>query len=180
MTGREDDIIDAGYLPAIVRLRVGKAPYTLVVRYDDGRELTTDMSGIVHKRRALAPIRDPKEFVRVRIINDGDGVQWQAGPDFSADGLRHLAEVQRDMTGRDFARWMARMGLSNNEAADALGATPRTIKAYKARRRPLPAAVTIACRAMERDRLLMYARVRPHRPGRPAAKRARPKSSHAA
>jgi hypothetical protein len=173
MTDREDDdILDAGYLPAIVRLRLGRAPYTLVVRYDDGQEMTTDMAGIVHKRRALAPLRDPQEFARVRVINDGDGVQWESGPDFSADGLRHLAEAQRDMTGRDFARWMARLNLSNNEAADALGATPRTIKAYKTRRRALPAAVTIACRAMERDRLLMYGRIRPRRPGRPLERRA--------
>jgi len=169
MSGRDDDdVIDAGYLPAIKRLRLGKAPYTLVVRYDDGRELATDMAGIIHKRRALAPIRDPEAFAKVRVINDGDGVAWQAGPDFSADGLRHLAEVQRDMTGRDFKRWMRRMGLSNNEAADALGASARTVKAYKTRASALPAAVTIACRAMERDRLLMYARVRPHKTGRPA------------
>lgn len=84
-----DQIIEAGYLPTIEGLRLGSQPYTLVVRYDDGAELETDMAGIIHKRQALAALRDRDEFAKVRVINAGDGVAWDAGPDFSADALRY-------------------------------------------------------------------------------------------
>lgn len=86
-----DRVIDAGYLPAIESLRLGNAPYTLVIKYDDGAEMVTDMTGIIHKRQALAALHDQDEFSKVRVINNGDGVAWEACPDFSADALRHLA-----------------------------------------------------------------------------------------
>ena len=111
MTDRDDDIIDAGYLPRIVDLRLGDAPYTLIVHYDDGREMVTDMTGLVHKRRAFAAVRDLGEFAKVRVVFHGGGVEWDSGPDFSADALRHVAEVQEDMTGADFAHALAVPGL---------------------------------------------------------------------
>lgn len=168
MTDPEDDVIDAGDVPVITDVKIGERPYCLVVRFDDGRVFLADMAGIVHKRPALAALRDPAAFARFEIVFHGAGVAWEAGPDFSADALRHLAEVQQDMTGADFADWMERMGVSNNEAADALGTALRTIKAYKVKAGPLPSMVTIACRAMERDRLMLLARVKPRKPGRPA------------
>lgn len=87
----DGDVIEAGYLPAIETLRLGNLPFTLSIRYDDGAELTTDMTGVIFKRQAFAVLRDADAFARVRVINDGDGVAWEAGPDFSADALRHLA-----------------------------------------------------------------------------------------
>ena len=134
--------------------------------------MVTDMTGLVHKRRAFAPIRDKQEFAKVRVVFHGGGVEWEAGPDFSADGLRAIAEIQQGMTGADFALWMERMNLSNNEAADALGVVARTVKSYKAAKdKPLPRMVATACKAMERDHFLLHSQVRSHLPGR----RAKPK-----
>ncbi|MEQ8505945.1 MAG: DUF2442 domain-containing protein [Rhodospirillales bacterium] len=162
-----EPIITAKTLPSIVGMRLGNAPYTLVIKYDDGAEMVTDMTGIIHKRQALAALHDQDEFSKVRVINNGDGVAWEAGPDFSADALRHLAEVQRDMTGHDFKAWMKRLGISNNEAADVLGVSARTIKAYKANQGTLPSRVGIACKALERNLTILHARFRPRKLGRP-------------
>ena len=87
-----DAVIDTGYLPAVTSVAVGGDPCSLIVMFDDGHKGVVDLSGIIHKRQALAALRDEDEFAKVHIINDGDGVAWDAGPDFSADGLRHLAK----------------------------------------------------------------------------------------
>lgn len=169
VTMNDDDVIDAGPVLVIEAVRLTGAPYTLAIRYGDGTELETDLSGLIHKRESMAGLRNEEAFAKVRIAFHGAGLEWDAGPDLSADALRHLAEVQQDMTGQDFADWMQRMGLSNNEAADALGAGLRTVKAYKTRSGALPPMVTIACRAMERDGILRHARLRPRRTGRPVS-----------
>ena len=60
------------------------------------------------------------------------------------------------MTGEDFARWRAALGLSLTEAAKVLGVGRRTIMGYL-KKDELPAIVAIACRALARDKSLLAA-----------------------
>ena len=71
------------------------------------------------------------------------------------------------MDGRAFGRWQKHLRLSNQEAADALGVSLRTVKNYRIARE-VPVAVRLACRAMARDPLVMQAHYRPRYAGRPA------------
>lgn len=72
------------------------------------------------------------------------------------------------MTGPEFAAWMARLKLSNAQAADALGAGLRTVKGYKVKAGPLPDMLELACIALERDPKLLASRLQPRVPGRPS------------
>jgi transcriptional regulator with XRE-family HTH domain len=57
------------------------------------------------------------------------------------------------MTGADFAEWRVALGLSLTEAAKLLGVGRPTIMGYL-KKDELPPVVTIACRALARDRYL--------------------------
>lgn len=157
-------------LPRIRKVSASpKFPNTLVIVWagterDAGR---SDMTGVIASVKAFEPLRDPGLFRQVEIIDHGVAVGWPNGLDYSASNLRVLADEQQPMDGPAFARWQTRLKLSNREAADALGVSLKTVKNYRKSRR-VPTAVTLACRAMQRDPLVMQAHYRPRRAGRPA------------
>lgn len=66
------------------------------------------------------------------------------------------------MTGTDFTKWRATLGLSLTEAAKLLGVGRRTVMAYM-KKDQLPAAVAIACRALARDKHVFAAHFVPAR-----------------
>jgi hypothetical protein len=140
--------------------------YRLRIVWRDGETDTVDMTGVVRGLNLFAPLRDPAAFARVVVIDHGSGIEWSNGLDYSSDSLAHLAAEQSDMSGADFRRWQAEMGLSLQETADLFGWSLSTVKSYR-RARALPIAVQIACRAMHRDRDTFLARYRPRVAGRP-------------
>ncbi|SOD96505.1 DUF2442 domain-containing protein [Caenispirillum bisanense] len=163
-------------IPRVTHVRPDEdVPFVLHATFADGGACRIDMTGVVHRLKAFAPLRDPAVFRRVRIINAGGGIAWSDDLDYSAGALRRLGEEQTDMTGVDLAQWMDRMRLSNAEAAEVLGTSDRTVKAYKTKETALPASIAIACRAMERDRQILLARLRHVRvPGRPPRPQTQP------
>jgi len=70
------------------------------------------------------------------------------------------------MTGRQFTKWRKSLKLSIQEAADALGLSKRTVNDY-GKAEKIPTAVAMACRAMERDPLVLSAHFKPRKAGRP-------------
>lgn len=52
------------------------------------------------------------------------------------------------MTGRDFKAWRKRLGLTQQEAADALGVCRKTIQNYENSKKPLKAHIPLACDAI--------------------------------
>ncbi len=156
--------------------RIGKVtaepPYTLVIAWRGRGGDRVDMTGMVSRFPAFAPLRDETAFAAVEPVDFGTGVAWPGGLDMSAASLWRLAREQTAMTGADFVRWQEARGLSNREAADLLGVALSTVKGYRRRKRPLPKAVQIACRAMDADPTAFYAHFSPRKPGRPSIHRA--------
>jgi hypothetical protein len=159
----------------VTRVRPGGVR-TLRVRFaGDRRERELDLTGLMARSMHFAPLmHDAEAFARARIVEGGLGVAWPIrtkwGPlDVSASTLRRIAEEQQPMTGEDFARWRAALGLSLTEAAKVLGVGRRTIMGYL-KKDELPAIVAIACRALARDKSLLAAHFVPAgKISRPAA-----------
>jgi hypothetical protein len=149
---------------------------TLRVRFAGERQYRElDMTGLIARSAHFMPLmRDEDAFAKVAIVEDGLGVAWPVETkwgrlDISASTLRRIAEEQQPMTGADFAKWRASLGLSLTEAAALLGVGRRTIMGYL-KRDELPSIVAIACRALARDKHLLAAHYVPvRRTTRPAA-----------
>jgi DNA-binding XRE family transcriptional regulator len=148
----------------------------LQVRFGgDRRDTTIDLTGLMARSTHFAPLMDDAEaFAAVEIVENGLGVAWPVDTkwgrlDVSAATLRRIAEEQMPMTGVDFAKWRAELGLSLAEAAKLLGVSRRTIMAYL-KKDELPPVVAIACRALARDKHLLAAHYVPvGKTTRPAA-----------
>ena len=153
-------------LPRLKTVEALPEPYWLRVAFRDGRAADVDLQGMVHRYRALAPVRDPARFRTVRVIHYGHGITWGDDLDISADSLSALADAQAPFGADDFRRWQESVRLSNREAADVLGLSVETIKKYRAGSR-IPTVVALACRATQHDPALLAARFRPRRSGRP-------------
>lgn len=53
------------------------------------------------------------------------------------------------MTGEDFKAWRKRVGKTQQQAADAIGITKRSVQLYEADDQPVPRTVALACAAIE-------------------------------
>jgi hypothetical protein len=144
-------------------------PYVLRVVWKDGSTDVVDMTGVVHRLKAFAPLRDPGAFRRVRVITEGLGIGWDSDLDYAARSLRILAEEQRHLTGADLIAFERSAGLTTAETAEILDVAPRTIVSYRRSRR-LPRAIASMLRTMRADPAILAAHYRPiaRRPrGRP-------------
>jgi DNA-binding XRE family transcriptional regulator len=143
--------------------------HVLLVRFaGDRRDHKLDMTGLIARSAHFAPLMDDTgSFAKVAIVEDGLGVAWPIQTkwgrlDVSAATLQRIAEEQEPMSGTDFAEWRVRLGLSLTEAAKLLGVSRRTIMGYL-KKDELPAVVTIACRALARDKHVLAAHYVPAR-----------------
>jgi hypothetical protein len=152
----------------LTKLRPAEGRVLRVRFAGDRRDQKLDLTGLIARSVHFAPLMDDAEtFAKAAIVEDGLGVAWPVrtkwGPlDVSASTLRRIAEDQQPMTGADFAEWRVALGLSLTEAAKLLGVGRRTIMGYL-KKDELPPVVTIACRALARDRHLLAARYVPVR-----------------
>jgi hypothetical protein len=142
---------------------------SLRVRFaGDRRDRNLDLTGLFARSRHFAPLMtDDEAFAKLSIVEDGLGVAWPVETkwgrlDLSAETLRRIAEEQEPMTGDDFSKWRAALGISLTEAARLLGVGRRTVMAYM-KRDELPAAVAIACRTLARDKHVFAAHYVPVR-----------------
>jgi hypothetical protein len=150
------------------RLKSAKALPGMKVKlvWRSGETRVCDLSGLIARSRSLAPLSDAAVFAKARAIDWGAGVGWPNGLDLSAETLRRISEEQQEFGAKAFRTWQAELGLSNQEAADALGLTLGTIKNYR-KGNAIPPAVAVACRAMWNDPHVIAAHFRPRMPGRP-------------
>lgn len=156
-------------LPRITKV-TATAPATLRIAWKDGRPAdTVDLRGwIATGGDVLAALADEATFASARVAEYGNAVAW--GDDdgdlmIDAVHLRALADEQGPF---DAATWQAAVRLSNQEAAELLGVSLSTWNSYKAggtAKVPLP--VAIACRAAQRDPIILQAHYRPRKIGRP-------------
>jgi hypothetical protein len=149
-------------------------PYVLRVAWKDGGADTVDMTGVVHRLKAFAPLRDPAVFRKVQVIAEGLGIGWKDDLDYAARSLRILADEQRLLTGADLIAFEKSAGLTTAEMAEVLDVAPRTIVSYRRSHR-LPRAIASMLRIMRNDPAVLAAYYRPiaRRPrGRPRKQRA--------
>lgn len=156
-------------LPRIASVTVA-GPTVVDVDWTDGNAIRIDLAGwIATGGEILAPLADAHVFARVGVSEYGAGVTWDADEGDLGIDARHLALLaaeQRPFGPVEAAEWQAAMALSNAEAAELLGVVPSTWSTYKAGSE-IPKAITMLCRAMRRDPVLMQAFFRPRKAGRP-------------
>jgi hypothetical protein len=124
------------------------------------------LGGLIARYRDLRPLEDAAVFEKPRVIDGGAAVGWPGDLDLGASTLWQMSEEQQPFTTADFVHWQRGTGLSNAEAADALGLSLATIKNYRSGAN-IPAAVAIACRAMAAEPTTLAAHYRPRKTGRP-------------
>lgn len=141
---------------------------TLTVRWRDGGYIHVDLAGWVGLHD-IARLRDDAVFRTAAVGEYGSSVFWDGDEDLAIDchHLRLLAEQQAVFGVAELAAWQDRRGVSNQEAADAIGVALNTWLHYKAGATRIPRGVAIACRAMDRDDVVFAANYRPRRNGRP-------------
>ena len=75
---------------------VAHQDHTVTITWSDGVTATVDLSPVISKGNVFAPLSDGVYFVeKMRIAQDRLGLEWPNRVDFSADGLRFRAFLQR-------------------------------------------------------------------------------------
>lgn len=128
------------------------APYRLRTRWSTGEELEVDVGAALARSPALARIRKPAVFQRVRLSEWGQAVEW-FDAEFGADNVYAWAKEQADEVSHQmFDSWMHRNRLSLTTAADALGISRRMVSYYRTAHKPIPRAIWLACLGWEATR----------------------------
>ena len=155
-------------LPNIEKLKVAK-DHTLRLKFRGDGWKGVRLAGLIAREPFLASLKAETVFRKAKIIDWGGGVGWPGGLDLGASTLWRMATEQTSFTAADFTAWQRRVGLSNQEAADALGVSLPTIKNLRSGASPVSSAIAIACRAMESDPATLAAHYFPRKVGRPKA-----------
>jgi hypothetical protein len=118
----------------------------LEIAFDDRAVAAVDLREVIASRASLAPLRDGREFARVRVSDDGWAVEWPSGIDFGAAQLRRWADEQagETMAASAFRAWMDKHGLTQERAAEALGLSRRMVAYYLSGEKVIPKTVMLA------------------------------------
>jgi len=166
----EEIMINMPPVPRIATVRT-QSEANLIIDWQEGGSVRVDLSGWIKLGgNSFAGLRDWGLFCTAEVRDYGLAVGWGDDEDLSIDSfhLALLAEQQRPFGDADISAWQDRLALSNQEAADLLGIGLSTWHTYKSGAAAIPQGVQIACRAVERDRVLLEAHYKPRRPsGRP-------------
>lgn len=134
---------------------------------------TVSLAGwIATGRPLLDPLLDARTFARCRVIDYGAAVSWDSHDDgdlaVDAYHLSLIADAQLPFGAEEARAWQNAVHFSNREAADFLGIGLSTWNAYRAGDLTVPQAIAMACRASQRDPVLISAYFHPRPPaGRP-------------
>ena len=61
--------------------------YRVHLRFEDGRQGELDLGTMIDFEGVFAPLRDEKEFARVRVNPDSGTIDWPNGADLDPDVL---------------------------------------------------------------------------------------------
>ncbi|WP_035715458.1 DUF2442 domain-containing protein [Azorhizobium doebereinerae] len=116
---------------------------TLVVTWKGGAESPVDVASHLARFAIFAPLRrNDAAFRQVAVGEWGWCAHWSEDMEISSDTLWRLALAQ----GSTWLRaWRDAHGLTQAEAAGALGVSPRMWRYYEAGTHLLPKTVRLAC-----------------------------------
>lgn len=124
----------------------------LELTFTSGQHYTLDMSDALKAYPGLAPLSKPKAFAGAVLGDGGWSVEWpeldiQIGADTLL--LDALAQNAPDENTRVFIRWRLRHRMTLDQAAEALGVSPRSISRYSSGREVVPRTLALACLGWE-------------------------------
>jgi Protein of unknown function (DUF2442) len=138
----------------------------------DGVHRRANLTGLIAKSKHFGRFADDKAaFKRVRPTKWSYGIEWENGLDLSGDTLIAMSEEQKEMTGKEFEKCLARLKLNIPEAAQILDTTERTVRNYLAHH-VVPRTCAVTIRRCLDDNTFFAALYRPI----PVAPRGRPKA----
>ena len=114
-----------------------------------------DLAPAVFRYKLYAPLRDDSALFRaVRVTDDGFALAWGEGDDLDMASTTLAELAEQAMTPDDFGAFMKRNGYTLDSVAAELGIS-RRLAAYYAKDREIPRAVALACRYLDKGRLMI-------------------------
>ncbi|UUX52097.1 helix-turn-helix transcriptional regulator [Nisaea acidiphila] len=111
--------------------------------FENGDHLELDFTERARNRSKLKPLLEPDTFLAGRIVDDGIAVEWPCGIEIDATSLHRSAMAML------FRKWRKRHGMSQVNAAEALGLTGRTVQNYESGEQEIPRTVMLAMRGYD-------------------------------
>jgi hypothetical protein len=123
---------------------------TLVITWKGGAESTIDISQHLAAYAIFTPLRTDDDLFRSVVVGEwGWCVHWLDDMEISADTLWRLALQQ----GSEWLRaWRTKHGLTQAEAARAVGVSPRMWRYYEAGSHLLPKVVRLAAVGVDAEK----------------------------
>jgi hypothetical protein len=113
----------------------------LTITWKGGAESNVDVSRLLAEYAVFAPLKEDDLFRKVAVGEWGWCVHWSDDMEISSDTLWRLALEQ----GSSWLRaWRTAHGMTQAEAASALGVSPRMWRYYEAGSHLLPKTVRLA------------------------------------
>ncbi len=156
-------------MPLIRRVRATDAPNTLAIDWKGGGRDTVDLTGLIARIEAFAPLRHAAAFAAVAPDDSTMGIEWDCGLDLSGSTLKIIADEQRSMVAAEFKEFLNDHSISIREAGVMFGSSESTIKNWRSGKIELSTTVASTVRSMMRDETILLAHYRP------AAKAGRPR-----
>lgn len=128
-------------------------PCRLLITFGDGAEMALDLTNLIDRIPALAPLKDPMMFARARVGEWGLSVDWIPGElDLAGDNLRAEAIEQNGGVSHErIWNWMHRNGFTLDTAAQAIGISRRMLAYYRSGQKPVPRHIWLACVGWEAE-----------------------------
>ena len=77
--------------------------YTIRIRFEDGTERTIDFEPVLFGE-VFEPLKDPKLFRQVRLVDYAGCLEWPTGADFDPETLHDWPEAEVEMLARRAAQ----------------------------------------------------------------------------
>ena len=137
--------------PRIVSAETGDGDYVLKVTWETGKVSRVDLTEPIFRLRHLRRLRKMQQFKKVSVADWGWAVAWGEDLDFSGSRLWALANEQTsaEMTPSEFRGWLHRNHLTQQESADLLGVSKRSVAYYSTGAQPVSRVLRLAMKGAE-------------------------------